>query len=59
MRWIGLFFLIVFGTAIAVIQPLQAKDSSLTLGKASVCESFGVQRFEARKEASPLSLSKI
>jgi len=59
MRWIGLFFLIVFGTAIAVIQPLQAKDSSPALGKASACESFGVQRFEARKEASPFSLKDL
>lgn len=59
MRWIGLLVLIVLGTAVAVIQPLQAKDSSPTLGKASVCESFGVQRFEARKEAPPFSLKDL
>src|SRR4030066_1399782 len=59
MRWIGIFFLIVLGTAITVIQPLQAKDSSPALGKASACESFGVQRFEARKEASPFSLKDL
>jgi peroxiredoxin len=59
MRWIRPFFLIVLGTAITVIQPLQAKDPSLTLGKASVCESFGVQRFQARKEASPFSLKDL
>lgn len=59
MRWIGLLLLIVLGTAMAVIQPLQAKDSAPTLGKASVCESFGVQRFEARKEAPPFSLKDL
>ena len=59
MKWIGLLLLIVLGTAMAVIQPLQAKDSSPTLGKASVCESFGVQRFEARKEAPPFSLKDL
>ncbi len=60
MRWIGIFFLVVLGTAITVIQPLQAKDSSPALGKASVYESFGVQRFQARKEASPfLSLKDL
>jgi len=59
MRWIGIFFLIVLGTPITVIQPLQAKDSSPALGKASVCESFGVQRFEARKEAPSFSLKDL
>jgi peroxiredoxin len=59
MRWIGLLLLVVLGTAMAVIQPLQAKDSSPALGKASVCESFGVQRFEARKEAPPFSLKDL
>jgi peroxiredoxin len=59
MKWIGIFFLIVLGTPITVIQPLQAKDSSLTLGKTSACESFGVQRFEARKEAPSFSLKDL
>jgi len=59
MRWISVIFLMIVWTAALMIQPLQAKDSSPTLGKASVCESFGVQRFEARKEAPPFSLKDL
>src|SRR4030042_6315431 len=59
MRWIVILFLMMIGTAIPMIQPLQAKETSPSLQKASVCESFGVQRFQARKEASPFSLKDL
>jgi len=59
MRWIGTFFLIVLGTAITVVQPLEAKDLSPTLEKTSVCESFGVQRFETRKDTTSFSLKEL
>ncbi|MBS3907375.1 MAG: TlpA family protein disulfide reductase [Syntrophaceae bacterium] len=59
MRWIGICSLIVAGAVIAVIEPLQAKGHSPLLQMTSACESFGVQRFETRKEAPPFSLKDL
>ncbi len=59
MRWIGLFFLIACGTLTPAMPPLQAKDPSPSLQKTSACESFGVQRSQARKEAPPFSLKDL
>jgi peroxiredoxin len=59
MRGMALFLLTALGAAITAIPPLQAQDSSSELRKVSVCESFGVQRLEARKEAPPFSLKDL
>ncbi|MBM4348972.1 MAG: TlpA family protein disulfide reductase [Deltaproteobacteria bacterium] len=58
-RGMALFLLMALGAAITAIPLLQAQDSSSALRKASVCESFGVQRFEARKEAPSFSLKDL
>jgi peroxiredoxin len=66
MEWFGrlrrglrLFLLMGLGATITMVAPLQAQDSSSTPKKTSVCESFGVQRFGARKEPPPFSLKDL
>ncbi|MBM4324796.1 MAG: TlpA family protein disulfide reductase [Deltaproteobacteria bacterium] len=59
MRWISLIFLLIVGTAVPVIQPLQAKDPAISLQKTSACESFGVQKFQNRKDAPVFSLKDL
>jgi peroxiredoxin len=48
------FFLVIIGTYLFFILPLQAKNPMST-----ACESFGVQRFEGQKEAIPFSLKDL
>lgn len=45
--------------AITMISPLQAQVPSSESKKVSVCESFGVQRFQSKKEAPPFSLKEL
>ncbi|OGP76962.1 MAG: hypothetical protein A2V86_03230 [Deltaproteobacteria bacterium RBG_16_49_23] len=59
MRWIAIIFVIAIGTAVTVIQPLQAKDPSPALQKTSACDSFGIQRFQLKKEAPFFSLKGL
>ncbi len=66
MEWFGrlrrglrLFLLMGLGVTITMVAPLQAQGPSSESKKASVCESFGVQRFNARKEPPPFSLKDL
>ncbi len=55
----GLLGMIIVGTFFLAVQPLQAQMTSPSLQKASICESFGIQRFNARKEPPPFSLKDL
>lgn len=59
MSRMALGLLIVLGTAFPAIQPLQAKDSSPSSRITSACESFGIQRFQTRKEPPPFTLKDL
>jgi peroxiredoxin len=51
--------MMAIGTAITVAPPLHAKDSSSVPKEVSVCDSFGIQRFQPKKEAPPFSLKDL
>jgi len=55
----SLLFLIVLVTAFPDIEPIEAQTSSPSLQKTTACESFGIRRFETRKEAPSFSLKDL
>lgn len=59
MGRMGLYLLIVLGTAFPVIQPLQAKGSSPSPKTTSASDSFGIQKFQTRKEPPPFTLKDL
>lgn len=59
MRGICIFLLIITGIAISLTQTLTAKDPPSSLQETSAWESFGVQRFQEKKEPPAFSLRDL
>lgn len=49
----------IVGALIPEIHPLQAKDPAPSLQKTSACDSFGIQKFQPRKDAPAFSLKDL
>lgn len=59
MRRIGLCFSILGGGICLFVQPLQSQEFSPSSKAIAACESFGIQRFQARKDPPPFSLKNL
>jgi peroxiredoxin len=59
VKWVALLLVIVAGATIALAGPLQAKDPSPANETTSACDSFGIQRFQPKKEAPLFSLKSL
>ena len=54
-----LLFIIFIGSFLLLKEPLQGKDSSFFPQDSSACQSFGIQRFQVKKEAPPFALKDL